>query len=592
LICTICERGCHIAEASTGSCGMYCNTGNVLEELYPNHYLLVCPISVETMPMLHFHPAAKFLQISTVGCNFECPGCVSTVIVKEFDPSRKAVKVMSPNAIVREAEKQGCGGIAFLMNDPLAAFRTFVSVATKAKEQGLMVGCASNAYFTEYSLNQLLPVLDFIHVGFKGYSSSCYVECGARSVEPVLRNLQILHDRGIHTEVSCVHKKGKDQEVAAVASYVSRISRDIPFHIMRFVPLEGTSPAEEPSIRESEALCESLKTVLNHVYLFNSPGTKSLSTFCPSCKEIVFRREFYGPMGAKLKIDGPISDEPYRCPSCETVIPVQGRIAPRSFQEEMFEGGYPFTRALEILESILIAIGLTRRSEIADGWDRVLSSYILPRLHKEIQAPKRFLDLVSDLGEIMERRKEAERLTTYLREKLELISHEVQGAATRQRVYYAMGKPWFCINADRMENNLVEFAGGESVNKLVQGKGRPGIEISPELINRLNPEFIFISSMFGSSLEDFYSECQKAGIDVDATRNSRIYRHPIPVSDFGSPRWILGLMHIANVLHPELFRFNVDEEARTFYRTFYHTEFEAGEVNLSFAKPLRTWTVT
>jgi cell division FtsZ-interacting protein ZapD len=26
-----------------------------------------------TMPILHFHPAAKFLQISTMGCNFDCP---------------------------------------------------------------------------------------------------------------------------------------------------------------------------------------------------------------------------------------------------------------------------------------------------------------------------------------------------------------------------------------------------------------------------------------------------------------------------------------------------------------------------------------
>lgn len=592
MICTICERGCYIAEASTGACGMYRKRGNQVEELYPDHYLLVCPISVETMPMLHFHLAAKFLQISTVGCNFDCPGCISTVIVKEFDPSHKAVKVISPDAIVREAVKQGCEGIAFLMNDPLAAFRTFVRVATEAKEQGLMVGCASNAYFTEDSLNQLLPILDFIHVGFKGYSDASYIECGARSVEPVLRNLQIIHSQGIHTEVSCVHKKGKDLEVAALASYVSRIAQDIPFHIMRFVPLEATSPDEEPSIRESEALCESLRTILKHVYLFNSPGTTFLSTICPSCKEIVFRREFYGPMGAKLKLNGPISEEPYRCPSCKTAISVRGRIAPLSFQEEMFEGGYPFTRALEILESILIAIGVTRKSEIVDAWDQVLSLHVFPRLHKEIQVPNSFLDLVSDLGDMMGRSKEAERLTTYLRERLELISRQVRKATTRQRVYYAMGKPWFCINGDRMENHLVEFAGGESLNRLVQDKGRPGTEISPELLNRLNPEVIFISSMFSSPLDDFYSECQKAGIDVDATRNFRVHRHPIPVSDFGSPRWILGLMHIANVLQPELFRFDIEEEARSFYRSFYHMEFEPGELNLSFAKPLRTWTLT
>ena len=63
MICTICERGCYIAEASSGACGMYRNTGNVVEELYPDHYLLVCPISIETMPMLHYHPAAKLVIV-------------------------------------------------------------------------------------------------------------------------------------------------------------------------------------------------------------------------------------------------------------------------------------------------------------------------------------------------------------------------------------------------------------------------------------------------------------------------------------------------------------------------------------------------
>jgi pyruvate formate lyase activating enzyme len=590
--CIICERGCHISEASTGACGMYRNVGNAVRELYPDHYLLVCPISVETMPMLHFHPAAKFLQISTVGCNFDCPGCISTLIVKEFDPARKVIRRMSPEAIVQEAEKQGCEGIAFLMNDPLAAFRTFVNVGTKAKERGLMVGCASNAYFTEDSLSQLLPILDFIHVGFKGYLDASYIECGARNVAPVLRNLQILYNRGIHTEVSCVHKRGRDHELEALARHVSRISQDIPFHVMRFVPLEETPSNMEPSIRASERLCDMLKTFLNHVYLFNSPGTKFLSTFCPSCKDLIFRREFYGPMGAKLKMNGPISHEPHKCPSCHTPLSIRGKIAPFSFDEKMFEGGYPFTRALEILESILIAIGVTRKSEIAHAWDQILTSRVFPQLHKEIQVPESFLALIAELGNILGRFKEAERLITFLRGKLNLIGLKVQIARKRPRVYYAMGKPWFCINGNRMENNLVELAGGESLNRLVPGKGRPGTEIGPEVLNGLNPEVIFISAMFGSPLEDFYSECLNAGIDVDATRNSDVYCHPIPVSDFGSPRWILGLMHIANVLHPKLFRFDIEAEAKAFYRDFYHVEYNPRELNLSFAKPLRTWSLT
>jgi len=589
VICTICERGCYISEGSTGACGMYRNTGNMVEELYPDHYLLVCPISIETVPMLHFYPAAKFLQISGIGCNFDCPGCISTIIVKEFDPSCSAVRRISPETIVNEAQKDGCQGIVFLMNDPLAAFRTFVSVATKAKERGLLVGCASNAYFTEDALRQLLTILDFIHVGFKGYSDASYIECGAKSVEPALRNLQILKDHGIHTEASCVHKKGKEWEVEALVRHVSLIDQDIPFHVMRFLPLEETPGDLEPSIQESEKLCESLRPFLKHVYLFNSPGTKFLSTVCPSCNEVAFKREFYGPMGAKIKMNQIPRQPPYHCPSCQYTIEIRGEIAPVPFQEEMFRGGYPFTRALEILESILLAIGVTRKRDIVHIWNRVLDSKTFPQLHREIQIPESFLDLVGNIGTMVDRKDDADRLITYLSEKLAFIDSKARLATTRPRVYYALGKPWFCINADRMENNLVEIAGGQSMNRLVEKKGRPGTEISPDELNRLNPEVIFISSMFGSPLDDFCTECLAVGIDVDATRNSRIHNHPIPVSDFGSPRWILGLMHIANVLHPELFQFDIEKEAKNFYRSFYNVDFKPGDLNLSFAKPLRTW---
>ncbi len=511
------------------------------------------------------------------------------MIVKELDASRKAVKIISPDEVVREAIDKGCLGIAFLMNDPLASFQTFVTVAKKAKEQGLLVGCASNAYFTTESLNRLSPILDFIHIGFKGCSEACYVECGASSIEPVLRNLRTLYNEGVHVEASCIHKKGCDHEVMELAGHVGMISGDIPFHVMRFVPLEASSPDLEPSIKESEALCESLKTILKHVYLFNSPGTEFLSTICPSCKQLVFKREFYGPMGAKLKMDGPGLDVGGRCPSCDTEIGIRGEVASSAFQEEMFEGGYPFTRALEILESILIAIGVTRRSEIVDAWDCLLGSRMFQRLHKEIQAPDSFLGLVSDIGRLAGRSEKAKELIAYLKERLDFISKKVSKATKRPKVYYAMGKPWFSINGDRMENSLVEFAGGESLNRRVQGKGRPGTEISPALLNHLNPEVIFISSMFDSPIEDFYSECREAGIDVDATRDARIYRHPIPVSDFGSPRWILGLMRIANVLHPVLFEFDVIGEAKLFYDRFYQAEYDEGQVNLSFGKPLKSW---
>lgn len=592
MICTVCERGCRVPEGSFGACGMYCNTHGTMRERFPDHYLMVCPISAETMPVLHFHPANKFLQITTLGCNLDCPGCVSNLIVRGIHPGCTAVKHLPPEAIVAEAIKQNCLGVAFLMNDPLASLPTFIRVATKAKESGLLVGCSTNGYFTEHSLRQLMPVLDFINVGFKGISDRSYAECGGKDAGPVLRNVRMLVENGVHVEASCVHKAGNEQELLQLAGRLAGIHPDIPLHLMRFIPLENTEISLEPSIKLSELFCGQLRKLLRYVYLFNSPGTRYLDTLCPGCGEVLYSREFYGPMGAKLRSTRTVSAQEHDCPGCGTRAAVKGTVSGTAYGEEMFEGGYPFTRALEMMEAILISIGVNTEKDFVKVLNHVLTNFSLQQLHKGIQSPEAYMTIIQLFGELTGHSEKARELNRYIKEKLSFIQEGLREKKYRPRVYYVMGKPLFCLNAERMENSLVEFAGGSSVNKQVEGKGRPGFGITPETLNQLNPEHIFISSFFSNRPDDFYADCIEAGIDVEAVRNYNIHIHPVPVSDFGSPRWVLGLLHIANVLHPEIFQFNVPAETAEFYHRFYNTEYMPDKINKSFGKPLSTWKLS
>jgi hypothetical protein len=70
-------------------------------------------------------------------------------------------------------------------------------------------------------------------------------------------------------------------------------------------------------------------------------------------------------------------------------------------------------------------------------------------------------------------------------------------------------------------------------------------------------------------------------LNISAVKNKRIYRI-YPGWNFGSPRWILGLMYIANEIHPEIFNFNIDDEADKFYGRFYRLNFSSIEPNRSF----------
>ena len=76
--CNVCEVGCEINKYNRGRCGTYVYTGDNTIIQDPNMgYLGADPISIEAVPLLHFYPSGKFLQVFSTGCNFQCPGCVA-----------------------------------------------------------------------------------------------------------------------------------------------------------------------------------------------------------------------------------------------------------------------------------------------------------------------------------------------------------------------------------------------------------------------------------------------------------------------------------------------------------------------------------
>ncbi|MBU1054632.1 MAG: radical SAM protein [Proteobacteria bacterium] len=590
LICNICEQGCLLGKGKSGVCGLYELQGRQITEILPDRYLTVCPISIETMPMLHYFPGNKFLQISSTGCNFDCSGCISTVIVREMPNNSKALLHLTPEQIVKKAKSSGCMGIAFLMNDPLASFPTFLRVAALAKANGLKVGCSSNAYFTLQSLKSLLPVLDFINIGLKGFFDESYHFCGAKSgMGPVFRNLSLLVDAGIHVELSVIFSRGKESELRSLADLIAGISPRIPLQLMRFISFEDSDISQEPSVRQAEDFCCQLRKRLNYVYLFNTPGTKYLNTICPDCGRMAINREFYGPMGAKLHVNKPTEFTDTKCGSCYGSLNITGSVAEQTHQEDAFQGGYPFTRALEMVEAMLIAMGVHNQYDIVRAWEHLLIPGGLLMLHHNVQHPLTYIDSVRYFGWVTGFRSQSEELARFLEDRLQKVSESLYGLSHRPGVYYAMAKPLFYINGGRMENQLVEWAGGISLNKQLPPGGRPGRSLSVEQLNELNPDIIFISAFLSNSVDDFLDECLELGLKVNVVKQKQIFVHPASGWDFGSPRWILGLLNIAKILHPGRCKYDVIAEARTFYQRFYGMEFSPKNINRSFSKPSADW---
>jgi ABC-type Fe3+-hydroxamate transport system substrate-binding protein len=200
-----------------------------------------------------------------------------------------------------------------------------------------------------------------------------------------------------------------------------------------------------------------------------------------------------------------------------------------------------------------------------------------------IQQPYSYLGFIRLIAEKANVPEKGEELISFICKRLELVQ-SLAAENHDHKVYYCMGSPLFALNAGRMENNLVAFSGGVSINKQLQKEGKPGVNVSPSFINEHNPDTIFISGFLSRPLDEFYDLCRQYGIESEAVKQQRVYVIP-PSWDFGNPRWILGLMYIADRLHPGNSGIDLKKEAEEFYQQFYGITFEEATPNRSFHRP-------
>jgi pyruvate-formate lyase-activating enzyme len=470
---------------------------------------------------------------------------------------------MSPGEVVDKAYEEGCSGIMFCFNEPAVSFLTFKKVASLARRKDLLVGCATNGYFTEASFRDLLRHIDFVNIGIKGCTDETYSSFGARSVSPILRNLRLSIESGVFTEVAAVYVKGREDEVLKTARLVASISKDVPFQIMRFIPLAAADIADEPSIGEAEALCEDIKKLLNYVYLFNSPGTPYLDTYCTECGKALVHRGFNGPMCAH--VSGYNDDGACVCGFRPPFV--------RPFEKEGgaqvlgFFGGYKTILSLESIQTVLAFLGERSPTVVASVFQQILETDFIKGLYERTKRIDSYLDTVDHYASLAGRTNEARELREYTEKYVSIIKNGVKGAR-RPPVYFSLGHPLIAVFGDKFECNLVEIAGGRSLNKDLVRDDTPGMTIPEETLKMLDPEVILITGAIAYPVDDFYRFCMRNGLgDLAAIKGGRVYgMHPYNTG--GRPDWILGLMQIANILHPEVFDFDMKHLADEFYDRF------------------------
>ncbi|OQA50002.1 MAG: Periplasmic binding protein [Euryarchaeota archaeon ADurb.Bin294] len=215
-------------------------------------------------------------------------------------------------------------------------------------------------------------------------------------------------------------------------------------------------------------------------------------------------------------------------------------------------------------------------------WKLYLAHGKISSIHERIQKISSYYDIISEVAETVNKKDAGEELQSVLEEMKKKVTDAVK-ETSHPRVLYTMGYPIFSLNGGRFENQLVDVAGGNPVNRMIKRTGKPGVNLSHEEFISLNPDWICISGLFSLPKEECITYCKTHDLMVPAITENKVIELP-PSWDFGSPRWILGLMLLAQSFHPEKCTWNMDEVADQFYQRFYHISYRSVQPTRSFIK--------
>jgi pyruvate formate lyase activating enzyme len=299
--CKVCELHCHLSEDYFGHCGMYVVKDGEVVPRYENQLSSFTVARVEDVPLLHYYPGLLTLTLGTVSCNFDCYYCVnSRIACKTGDKVFRYS--FTPQEIVDKAKQLNCQAVAFTVNEPAVSFPYFFEVAMRAREASIKSGCATNGYFTEGAVDILADYIDFANISLKSWRDEFYQKsCGVAGIEPVLRNIKKLYEKGVHIEVTTPVTPDMDiAEIEEIARFLGSIDRKIPWHLFWLLAEYKAEAGQHVPVNKLVEMRKVAKKYLDYVFIGNLVGSEWLDTECPGCGyKLVGRINTFG-CGAQL----------------------------------------------------------------------------------------------------------------------------------------------------------------------------------------------------------------------------------------------------------------------------------------------------
>ena len=180
----------------------------------------------------------------------------------------------------------------------------------------------------------------------------------------------------------------------------------------------------------------------------------------------------------------------------------------------------------------------------------VLDALRIPVYAVDPRNLEKVMETVLEIGALLDAEKQADRVVSDMRKRINRVKNRVKTAAKRPKVFYQIGiAPIVSAGTNTLIHELIELAGGENL-----AKGPvPYPRYSHEQILALAPDIFIITSMArGEVFERVKSEwCQWP--EMPAVKHHRILLVDSNLLDRPTPRLVDGLEMLAKIIHPELF---------------------------------------
>ncbi len=323
--CKICERRCSLKDGMIGICKNYKNEKG---ELKPTAYGLISalePRPIEIKPLFHYWPGSWALTFSGYGCNLYCPWCQNWEL--SFS-APKMGRMIKPEEMVEIAVRRKMNGFSASFNEPTIHFSYLIDLFKLAKERGLYSMMVTNGTFTREALLELMEAgADGFAVDIKTCPDNKRFLKYYDPVKVIDRCADILKRDG-HVELIYLVVPKFNDDTACVEWFLNEVANklglEIPIHFNRYYPAYRYDEPPTSRLVLIDIKEKAEKMGFNFVYVGNIGDTKMETTYCPKCRKALLVRGGGYLIYSRL-------DERNRCPNCNTLIPIKGKVVQRSY---------------------------------------------------------------------------------------------------------------------------------------------------------------------------------------------------------------------------------------------------------------------